>query len=167
MRTLIAALFVTLAASGCATTIHARVLDAETRQPIQGAVVRGIWTKIAGVRGFTHHELVGSQETETDADGRFTLERLPSDGFEDDGQSILVYRFGYVAWNNLRVFPSRERRRKQGVPSEILLDRFPPSGSHNEHLRFIGSLHFPGAAQSILLPALQREDDLARRERRR
>lgn len=166
MRTLIAALFVALAASGCATTIQARVLDAETRQPIQGAVARGIWTKIAGVRGFTHHELVGSQETETDADGRFMLERLPSDGFEDDGQSILVYKFGYVAWNNRRVFPSRARREKQGIPKEILLDRFPQSGSHIEHLRFIGSLDFPEAGQAILLPALERERELARRERR-
>ena len=167
MRTLIWTLFVaSFVASGCATTIQARVLDAETGQPIPGAVVRGIWTKIAGVLGFTHHELVGVRESETDADGRFTLERLPSDGFEDDGQSILVYRFGYVAWNNLRVFPSRERREKQGVPREILLERFPQSGSHIEHLRFIGSLGFPRSGPSILFPALQRERDLADRERR-
>jgi hypothetical protein len=159
-------LLVALAVSGCATTIQARVLDAETKQPIPGAVVQGIWTKIAGVRGFTHHELVGSQETETDADGRFTLRRLPSDGFEDDGESILIYKFGYVAWNNLRMFPSRARRERQGVPKEILLDRFPQSGSHFEHLLFVGSLDFPGATRSILLRALEPEDDLARRERR-
>jgi len=168
MRTLIAALFVALAASGCATTIQARVLDAETKQPIQGAVVRGIWTKVAGVRGFTHRELVGVRATETDADGRFTLERLPSDGFEGegDGQSILVYKFGYVAWSNLIVFPSRGRREKQGVPKEIFLDLFPQSGSHFEHVLFIDSLDSPRSGPSILFPVLQRERDLANRERR-
>ena len=168
MRTLIAALLVALAASGCATTIQARVLDAETKQPIQGAVVRGIWTKIAGVRGFTHRELVGVRATETDTDGRFVLERLPSDGFdgEGDGQSILVYKFGYVAWSNLITFPSRALRERQGAPKEILLDRFPQSGSHFEHLLFLGSLDPRGAGEAILLPALERERELARRERR-
>jgi hypothetical protein len=148
------------------------VLDAETRQPIQGAVVRGIWTKVAGVRGFTHRELVGVRVTATDAEGRFTLERLPSSGLdgEGDGQSILVYKFDYVVWSNLFFFPTMASRESQRVPRVILLERFPQSGSHRDHMEFIGLLDFPGTRDyeqvTIWGQALQRERDLARGERR-
>jgi hypothetical protein len=163
MRALLALALLALGVSGCATTIRARVLDAETRQPIAGAVVRGVWTKLVGVPGLTSHELTGSQETETDADGRFTLDRRPS---SDDGESVLVYRFGYVAWSNLSTFPSRLRRKSHDIPDDILLERFPESESHYEHLLFIGSLEFPGAERTRLLRALAREEELMKRERR-
>jgi hypothetical protein len=163
MRALLALALLALGVSGCATTIRARVLDAETRQPIAGAVVRGVWTKLVGVPGLTSHELTGSQETETDADGRFTLDRRPS---SDDGESVLVYRFGYVAWSNLSTFPARLRRKSHDIPDDILLERFPESESHYEHLLFIGSLEFPGAERTRLLRALAREEELMKRERR-
>ena len=163
MRALVALALLALGVSGCATTIRARVLDAETRQPIAGAVVRGVWTKLVGVPGLTSHELTGSQETETDADGRFTLDRRPS---SDDGESVLVYKFGYVAWSNLSTFPSRLRRKSHDIPEDILLERFPPSQSHTEHIRFIGSLNPFGAQQRKLSDALGPERELAGRERR-
>ena len=125
--------------AGCsATAVRAQVLDAETRRPIAGAVVLGVWTKIVGPLLY-HHELVGVRETESDPAGRFELERLPSSGLDGDGdgQAITVYKFGYIAWSNIYRFRGNLRE-DQRVPQEILLERFPPGESHQRHLGFIG-----------------------------
>ena len=137
---LAALLLLALASVGCARMVQGRVLDAETRQPIQGAVVVGVWTTLSGLPGLHSHKLVGVRETETDADGQFALERLRSSGLdgEGDGQAIAVYKFGYVAWSNLFVFPPLTIRQDQKVPAEILLLRFPDGLSRQRHLFFIG-----------------------------
>src|SRR2546428_7253023 len=64
----VALLATLLATTGCATTLRGQVVDAETKDPIQGAVVFGVWTKVAGSVLY-HHELVGARETETDREG--------------------------------------------------------------------------------------------------
>jgi len=121
---------------GCAGTIQGQVLDAQTGQPIAGAVVLGVWMKVAGLPGLHHHELVGVEEVETDAEGRFILKRAKSIIHEDD-ESVTVYKFGYVAWNNIYMFPSSARRKGQQVPPQILLVRFPQGESHKRHHYFI------------------------------
>ncbi len=139
-RQLLTALaLVAVLGSGCTRAIQARVLDAETRQPIPGAVVLGVWTKVEGFAGLYSHKLVGVRETETDADGRFTLDRLESSGLdgEGDGQAITVYKFGYVAWSNLFVFPNSRLRENQRVPADILLERFPEGTSRQRHMSFV------------------------------
>ena len=122
--------------SGSAGSLESQVLDAQTGKPIQGAVVLGVWTKVAGLPGLQHHELVGVREVETDAEGRFVLERAKRIIFEDD-ESVTVYKPGYVAWNNIYIFPTSERRKDQRIPSQIFLIRFPPGESHKRHTSFI------------------------------
>jgi len=123
---------------GCARTLQARVIDAETRQPVDGAVVVGVWTKVQGI-GSYFHSFVGVRETSTDANGRFQLERLESSGLdgEGEGQAITVYKSGYVAWSNIYVAPALELRQDQRIPSQILLEKLPPTYSHRQHLRLI------------------------------
>lgn len=158
--------------AGCVSgPIRARVLDAETRQPIPGAVVLGVWTKIVGPLLY-HHELVGVRETETDAQGRFELERLPSSGLdgEGDGQAITVYKFGYVAWSNIYLFPTSKRRESQRIPREIFLDRFPPGSSHERHVYFIWDATrndmYPRASAPKFQKEFSPEFELYRQERR-
>jgi hypothetical protein len=142
---------------GCATgPIRARVLDAQTRQPIPGAVVLGVWTKVVSGLPY-HHDFVGVRETDTDADGRFELERLPSSGLrgEGGGQSITVYKFGYIGWNNLEVFPTSKLREDQNIPSEILLERFPPAESHQQHMFFISNSMLGGMYGLDLIPRFE------------
>jgi len=168
---LAALLLLALAAVGCARTVQGRVLDAETRQPIRGAVVVGVWTTLSGLPGLHSHKLVGVRETETDADGLFALERLRSSGLEGegDGQAMTVYKFGYVAWSNLLAFPPLRLRQDQDVPGEILLQRFPEGLSRQRHLLFIGDA--TGSAMGYgheriprLREALQPELQLQERE---
>ena len=130
-------LLLALACSGCAGTLTGQVLDARTGQPVARAVVLGVWTKAAGLPGLPHTEVVDVSETETDAQGRFTLER--AGGLVIDEESLTVYKFGYVAWNNLYVFPSSARRESTRIPSKIALDEFPQTQSHQSHISFLGN----------------------------
>lgn len=86
-----------------------------------------------------HTELVGVREVETDAEGRFTLERPSSRYNREDGESVTVYKFGYIAWNNLFTFPpiGSGRREDTTVPAQIRLERFPEGESHQRHVSFI------------------------------
>jgi hypothetical protein len=127
-------LLLLLYGTGCASTIRGQVLDAQTGQPIPGAVVLGVWTKGVGIPGLPQTELVGVRESETDAEGRFVLESLGGLFIE---QSVAVYKFGYIAWSNEFVFPSFKRRPDTSMPAVIRLESFPAGWSHPEHMRFI------------------------------
>jgi hypothetical protein len=121
---------------GCAAgPIHSQVLDAQTGQPVPGAIVLGVWTKRGGLPGLTNTRLVGVQEVEVDAEGRFTLER-PTDRYQEE--DITVYKFGYLAWSNWLLWPSFKHRPDRQVPPVIRLDAFPPAGNRSDHLMFIG-----------------------------
>jgi hypothetical protein len=128
--------------------VQGRVVDAETQQPIAGAVVVGVWTTITGfIPGLQSQTLAGVREAETDANGRFALKGYRSSGPDrtGNGQAITVYKPGYVAWSNLYTFPTSRMREDQRVPPEIRLERFPAGESHRRHLDFID-----GARQSVL-----------------
>jgi hypothetical protein len=152
-----------LNAAGCARTIRGEVLDAVTKQPIQGAVVLGVWTEGAGPPGLHYHKLIGVREAETDEGGRFVLERLsfPTDEYDE---AITVYRFGYIAWSNLFIFPTMERRKGSRVPAQILLERFPSGESHRRHVFFIDDATMAGmyGRERIRMfrDAVRREEEL-------
>ncbi len=140
---LVALVSVLLVSGGCTRTIRGQVVDAQTGKPIAGAVVLGVWTKIAGLPGLNYHKLVGVREVETDAEGRFVLEAAMRFPGEDD-EGVTVYKFGYVAWNNLFVFPTSARRKDTSVPAMIGLEPFPPGQSHQRHMFFINSATWSG-----------------------
>jgi hypothetical protein len=121
---------------GHAETLKGQVLDAENGKPIAGAVVLGVWTKKSGLPGLHHTELVGVKEAETNEQGWFELEK-PSGRFHEDGESVIVYKAGFVAWNNLFVFPGSARRKERTIPLRIPLDKFPQDQPHTKHVDFI------------------------------
>ncbi len=94
-------------------------------------------------------ELVGVKEVEVDAQGRFELER-PGD-LSVDEESVTVYKFGYVAWNNQFLFPSLQRREDTHVPEQIRLEMFPFGESRTSHRDFI-SLATMGVGLSSRAP---------------
>ncbi|HEY3067253.1 MAG TPA: carboxypeptidase-like regulatory domain-containing protein [Methylomirabilota bacterium] len=128
------ALVCVAACLGCATSIRGRVVDAATGQPLAGVAVLGVWQRIAGFPGLHHHELVGVAEAQTDENGRFALKRPR--GLADE-ESVTAYKFGYVAWNNIYVFPSFARRPNERIPSTVPLEHFPADQSHSKHASFI------------------------------
>jgi len=149
-------LVLALAITGCATTLRGQVLDAQTGQPIPGAVVLGVWTKGGGVPGLAHTDLVGVREAETDGEGRFELEGVS--GWLLDEKKITVYKFGYVAWSNQFLFPTFNRREETGVPAQVRLEIFPSEGNHREHMRFI-SLGSAAGVYDEMNPKFQKAID--------
>jgi hypothetical protein len=132
------ALVCVTASLGCATPIRGRVIDASTGEPLPGVAVLGVWLRIPELPGLQHHhELVGLAEAQTDENGRFTLPR-PRGAVDEEG--VTAYKFGYVAWSNLLVFPSFARRPSQRIPSTVALERFPADQSHRDHASFISVL---------------------------
>jgi hypothetical protein len=130
----LAVLLAVFTGSGCARTIEGQVLDAQTGQPIAGAVVLGVWIGGGGMPGLSHAVLLGVREAETDTEGRFVLESLWRPFIEE---RITAYKVGYLGWSNLFLFPSLKRRDDRRVPPEIRLDHFSPGVRHSDHMDFI------------------------------
>jgi len=121
--------------------IEAQVVDAQTGQPVAGAAVVGAWTKKEGwIVGVPVGGFLGVRETETDAQGRFTLRRPWALWMEED--SVTVYKYGYLAWNSAFLLPTLKRRNPPGVPPRVELDRFPAGLSHKKHLDSIDIVRF-------------------------
>ncbi len=133
-------LVVGLASASCAPppphVIRSQVVDARTGQPVVSAVVVGVWYKVGGFPGMSYHDLAGIREAETDAEGRFELER-PEGRFTKDNEHITVYKAGYVAWNNLIVFPGRARSQGGEVPPQIALESLPTGEDRRRHGSFV------------------------------
>ncbi len=135
-------LAVGLASASCAPppprVIRSQVVDARTGQPIAGAIVLGVWLKSAGgVPGMPQYAFTGLQEVETDAQGWFELSRPQERGIRDE--RVTIYKFGYIAWNNVYVliFPNYKRRENTSVPPRIELEPFPPGESRQRHVSFV------------------------------
>lgn len=120
--------------------LRARVVDRESGQPVAGAVVWGRW--------FTHAGLSSEAETETDAQGWFTLDRPAGSLRSERGEIVFVYKFGYVVWMNgitIRVEGSPRRGQRPPpeevteprVPSTIMLVKFPQNGHRPYHLSIL------------------------------
>lgn len=87
--------------SGCYSGISGRVVDADTGNPIGGAVVLAQWASSHGL-GLTYHTISKTTETETDRDGRFSI----SGNYNplDDPPVLIICKKGYVPWRNDKDF---------------------------------------------------------------
>lgn len=88
--------------SGCASMLRfdgpyeGKVIDAETKQPIEGAVVHGSWYKVQ-LGGA--HEYYDSYEVQTDKNGEF---KIPGKGLlvlsEIEEMTLIIFKAGYKQW---------------------------------------------------------------------
>lgn len=69
---------------------------------------------------------------------------------------MTVYKFGYVAWNNLFVYPDSKRRDETRPQAEISLERYPERESHARHLSFIDSARASGLYGDDRVPRFSR-----------
>lgn len=88
--------------TGCASMLRidgpyeGKVIDADTKQPIEGAVVHGSWYKVQ-LGGA--HEYYDSFEVLTDKNGEF---KIPGKGLlvlsEIEGMTLTIFKAGYKQW---------------------------------------------------------------------
>jgi hypothetical protein len=121
----------------CYGEISDRVLDAETGQPIEGAVVLVQWTVTKGMPGITYNEVYKIIEEETDKNGRFTISGIYNPLVNPP--YIVIYKAGFVAWRNDFIFPGWEKRTdfKYENGLVIKLEKFKEGFSYEEHHGFM------------------------------
>jgi hypothetical protein len=155
-----------------AEILQSQVLNAHTGQPIGGAAVLGLW--------WNQNGLVAEEEIETDAQGRFRLDR-PAGRFPETQENLAVYKCGYVVWTNVEIFDPRERpsgkaspyyrpRTDRRIPSAVLLEPFPETGNPARHLWYINLIARLDERPSERMPkfwrAVQPEIEAARNQSR-
>ena len=93
--------------AGCYGEITGTVIDAETGQPIEGAVVLVEWTVTKGL-GLTYTQSYQVIEVVTDKDGKATVSGVFNPFVNPP--HVTIYKKGYVAWNNEYIFPDYKKR---------------------------------------------------------
>jgi len=139
MRLIIAVLIISavLVAGSCYAEITGIVVDAETGQPVEGAIVFVEWTKTKGLPGLTSTRVYKIVEVETDKEGKFSISGTLSPFV--DPPMVVIYKRGYVAWRNDFIFPGWKKRTDFKYQSDMVikLEKFREEFSHKEHLDFI------------------------------
>jgi hypothetical protein len=117
-----------------------RVVEADTGEPVPGALVYAAWTMHAGY-GMAlpagHREYV----TNTDARGLYTVPALetPGPGVRVTDFELVIYKRGYVAYRSDRRFPDLGPRHDFAqVDNRVELVRWREGFSHANHLRYVG-----------------------------
>ena len=89
--------------SGCATPITLRVLDTETKQPIEGAIALAEWVGTESTMGYYHTYTKKVAEDVSDSEGKLTIP--DAGGFlRENSPHIKVYKPGYVGWDSRLVY---------------------------------------------------------------
>ncbi len=122
--------------SGCVSLVyyegdyHGKVIDAETLQPIEGAVVLGVWSKGYHGAGGIAHEYYDARETVTGENGEFTIKGMgPRAVTHLKKMSIVIFKVGYedvglTSWDSLKTaIYYRDRVKWEGNKAIIPLDK--------------------------------------------
>ena len=97
LRKLLLIIPIFLYSAGCYPGITGKVVDSDTGRPIGRALVVAQWTRSRGF-GNTYHTIYKIIETETDAEGVFSLSGVYSPLV--DQPNMIIYCRGYVPWRN-------------------------------------------------------------------
>jgi len=155
--------------SGCSGSIGGTVVDADTGQPVEGAVVLAEWTRTSGkwigLRATDSYKVV---ETITDKAGKFSVRGVLNPLV--DPPHLTIYKKGYVAWNNEFIFPDYKKRRDFILQNGyiIKMEKFNEEYSYDKHEDFImtcihSSLNIE--SKKKFLDASKWEEELALQER--
>jgi hypothetical protein len=149
--------------------LYGRVVDAETSEPIQGAIIYAHWTVTKGLPGLAYNMPYATMETVSDLDGKFRFQK-PGDSSVNPPRMV-AYKAGYTGWDHQYTFPAYERREPWVNGSELRLVKFTPNYSnygskytHYEHVRFIQFAVLTWPADSIMRKAIEWEERQARKE---
>ena len=98
-----------------------RVIDAETKQPLEGAAVLAVWDRIIPTIADRVDVFLDAEEVLTDSNGRFVVGKHPPTTFGfgwAEGPRITIYHPGYDFYPNYHVSPP-----KPFIGSDELLER--------------------------------------------
>ncbi|MDA8139426.1 MAG: hypothetical protein M0036_12310 [Desulfobacteraceae bacterium] len=157
-------LTLSLMLSGCGVhyMVKGQVVDAVTKQPIEGAVVAVEWYYIQWMSCLipltSGHETVANADSITDADGMFTIPRYHH--ITTGGHFMGAYKEGYICWNNEEFFNPDGKtteemftpRRDPGVYEGMVIELEPIKKEGFpvlEHAKFVSSIRDRVAAENF------------------
>lgn len=167
--------------SGCATPTTFRVLDAKTKQPIEGAVALAEWIggrRMAIIAGPTQAYTAKAVEAISDSEGKFSIPGMTG-RFAMQTPHLKVYKRGYVGWDSRRIYLGcYEVNRKEARTIEridftmkdqdILLEPWKDEYSFISHASFIApptGFEEGGITDSKYRKAISYEDPFYSKER--
>jgi len=157
-----------LMATSCNAEITGTVVDAETGESIEGAVVLVEWTITKGMPGMSYSESYEVKEALTDKEGRVSISGVMNPFTHRD---LTIYKKGYVAWNSAFIFPDYKKRTDfKWQPGYVFkLDKFKPEYNYNAHWAFImdSVVSGPLEKKKLMMNAVKWEEDKAFEERRK
>lgn len=122
-----------LLGAGCASYCRidgpykGKVVDAETRQPLEGVVVLGVWNKVQLTVAGPTGSFYDSAEVLTDKNGEFNI---PGQGFllfsNVDEMDVIIFKagyemLGYGPWSGFRTLTGRKHVQWDGDHPTFLL----------------------------------------------
>lgn len=80
-----------------------RVIDAETKEPIEGTVVLAVWNKVYGTPTGRQHYFFDAKEVITDKDGTFIIQKFNAINFlpiirSIEGPEFVIFKPGYTSF---------------------------------------------------------------------
>ena len=142
MRLIIAVsiIILVLVAGSCYAEITGTVIDAETGQPVEGAVMLVEWTKTKGIPGLTHTKPHKVFESVSEKNGTLTFKKVLNPLVNPP--RITIYKKGYVAWNNEYIFPGWIKRDNFKLADGMImkLEHFKKEYSRDDHVLFLHSI---------------------------
>jgi len=114
------------------------VVDAETGEPIEGAVAMAVWWK--GYLPIKSNKPDPIATVTSDNKGRIYIENFWDwHVFKSDYPELSVYKCGYICWNQLVVKGKGDRHDFDTKNRIVRLEKWPEKFSFIEHERFISS----------------------------
>jgi len=155
-----------LFATGCSANskgISGTVVDDETGAPIEGAVIAAKWTVTKGLPGLTYGQDYKLTEAVSNKEGKFKISGTLNPFV--DPPTVVIYKKGYVAWNNDYIFPDYKKRDDfRWMDNNVFrLASFKKIYSHSLHISFFRT-GFTSDLAPKLAQAYAWEDSLASKE---
>jgi hypothetical protein len=124
---------------GTIYSLKAKVVDAETGKPIQGAAAVAVWK---GYEGDGVPVAVHLEESVSDSAGEIHIDGFWAPQiFESVGPVLSVYKCGYVLWNQKRIYgqkaPYGYRDDFDKENTVIRMEKWPADFSFVAHMDFI------------------------------
>lgn len=156
----------------------ARVVDAETGEPVEGAVYLAVWWKeVSGKKAWfegTSIEMAKFVEGYTDEKGSIQVPRFWLKYPFARERTLTVYKPGYVMWNQEYIFPdSRKRKDFNSRNREIKMQKWKSEYLYHHHSMLIidalrGQIRadqYIKGKQILYKTYIDHEEELYRRER--
>jgi hypothetical protein len=147
--------------------ITLKAVDAETEEPIEGAVIMIEWTKTKGWPGMSNPYSYKVIEEITDGKGTARFSDIPEQSAFLS--RVAVYKKGYVLWSNKGVFAGSADDNNFDWKNNYVfkLVRFKPEYSYFDHVLFMDSAIKPGMGKKkIIYEAIEWEVNKVLQQRR-